>query len=738
MKSGYVKLLFLGIVFFLIAISVVTYKSLDDYIEEVRWVRHSSDVQETVERVISSIKDSEIGQYGYQLTRDSLLLEPFYASREVLPGVLKSLDSMVSDNIDQHKRVDTLSSLMHNQFRIVEEIIANAKSSQLYMDRYESGLIARSRANMNAIRAVGRRIRANEDRILEERSNSETGMRKIAPVSLLFYGLASLAGIAFLFSRVLDELEKRKKAEDSLRDNVQALKREVGIREFTQKTLRNVIDNSLDGIVAFRALRDKLGGIDDFECILVNSVGAATIMSTGTDVIGKRLLAVHPSVKADGLFETYARVVESGIPIQVERRHALKGFSTWYNMTAVKLEDGLVVTFADITAQKLQRMLIEEREELLKEAEQVANMGSWKWMKNTDELIWSDGLFRVLEKSRAEYKPSWKSFLDNVHYEDRPAMRNFLASLRVNPDPKQLEYRIDTNNSVRYLSMILKPLKQTNDMQPNLLGTVIDITERKIYENQLKQYTLELQRSNQDLEQFAYVASHDLQEPLRKIRAFGDLAAKGMVKGEESTTDYIQRMQSAAARMQVLIQDLLLFSRVSRSGNAFEPIVMNTLLDEVLEDLNVQIQREQARVVVGALPNVIGEPSQLRRLFQNIISNAIKFHKPDVKPEINVTGRVLRRAEILDEYNVSVGSRAWACYSIVDNGIGFEEKYAEKIFNIFQRLHGRNEYEGTGIGLSVCRKIASNHHGYIFAKSTENVGSEFVLILPMDRSEEQY
>src|SRR6188768_2636438 len=154
MKSGYVKLLFLGIVFFLIAISVVTYKSLDNYIEEVRTIRRSSDVQETLERVLSSIKDAEIGHFGYQLTRDSLFLLPYHTSVQELPGVLKLLDSLVFDDVEQRRRVDTLKTQIDNQFRIVSEILANAKESSLYMDRYELSLISRSRVSMLKIRSL--------------------------------------------------------------------------------------------------------------------------------------------------------------------------------------------------------------------------------------------------------------------------------------------------------------------------------------------------------------------------------------------------------------------------------------------------------------------------------------------------------------------------------------------------------------------------------------------------------
>ncbi|MEO5978498.1 MAG: ATP-binding protein [Chryseolinea sp.] len=732
MKSTYVKLLFLGIVFILFSISILTYRNLNNYIKEVKLIRHSAELLETLEIVLSTIKDAEIGHFGYQLSRDSSFLPPYYSSVKILPGLLKTLDSLVEDNNLQKKRVDTLQRLAYDHFLIINEILANASQSALYMDRYESDLLLNGRDNMNEIRAVAGRIRAKEEQIFQERISSETGLRNIAPISLLFYGLASLAGIAFLFSRVLDELEKRKTAEDNLRDNVQTLRKEVSIREFTQKTLRNVLDNSLDGIMAFRVVRNVHEQIVDFEWILANAISSVSTGHYERNLIGKRLLDVLPGSKGDGLFDMYREVVESGTPRQVERLYDNDGLNNWFNITGVKLEDGLVVTFSDITGQKLQRMLIEEREVLLKDAEQVANMGSWKWNEKTDELIWSDGMFRILGKSPKEFLPSWSSFIDNVHPEDRTGVDRFLNEIKIKRSGLKIDYRVEVDDAIRFLSMVSKPIQEIGMTSPEILGTVIDITERKLYENQLKQYTTELKRSNEDLEQFAYVASHDLQEPLRKIRAFGDLAAKQQLKSDTQNSDYIQRMQSAAARMQVLIEDLLLFSRVSRSSNPFERLSMKTLLDEVIDDLNEQVKRENAIVIVEKLPEVRGERTQMKRLFQNLISNAIKFHKPQELPRVTITGKSVRHTEVMAELHIKVSAREYARFSVLDNGIGFDEKYADKIFNIFQRLHGRNEYEGTGIGLSICRKIVMNHNGFIIAKSQENVGSEFIIILPVD------
>jgi len=250
-----------------------------------------------------------------------------------------------------------------------------------------------------------------------------------------------------------------------------------------------------------------------------------------------------------------------------------------------------------------------------------------------------------------------------------------------------------------------------------VLGSARDITESKRAEETLARQTEELARSNAELEQFAYVASHDLQEPLRKIQAFGDrLETKyGEVLTDEGS-DYLQRMRNAAERMQTLINRLLAFSRVTSGAEPFGSVNLAEVAEGVLADLAVRIERTGGRVEVGDMPIIDADPMQMRQLLQNLIDNGLKFHKEEEAPVVKVY------AELLDE----------VCQIIVeDNGIGFDEKHLDRIFTIFQRLHGRSEYEGTGVGLAICRKIAERHGGSITAKSEPGEGATFIVTLPV-------
>ena len=233
----------------------------------------------------------------------------------------------------------------------------------------------------------------------------------------------------------------------------------------------------------------------------------------------------------------------------------------------------------------------------------------------------------------------------------------------------------------------------------------------------LKEFALKLERSNQELQDFAYIASHDLQEPLRKIIAFSDrlLVKHGDALAQQGV-EYFKRIQHAARRMQTLIDNILDFSRVTTRAQSFTAINLTLVVQEVLTDLEIQIARTGGQVKVEPLPTIEADPTQMRLLLQNLISNALKYHRPEQPPIVEIRGKI-------EENHCQL--------TVADNGIGFDEKYLEQIFTIFQRLHGRSSYEGTGIGLAICRKIVERHNGSITARSTPNLGSVFSILLPV-------
>ena len=277
-------------------------------------------------------------------------------------------------------------------------------------------------------------------------------------------------------------------------------------------------------------------------------------------------------------------------------------------------------------------------------------------------------------------------------------------------------YAIENGSLYKFARDQNKNLEQTVQKRTRTLENQAGKLKNEIEER--TKIEEELKRSNQDLQDFASIASHDLQEPLRKVIMFGD-RLNAQFSGEMSgkALGYLERMSDAASRMQILINELLLFSRVGSIARPFKATNLEKIVQEVLSDLESRLNRSQARIIIEDLPTVEADEVQMRQLFQNLISNALKFHKKDIPPVVTIRGQV---------------NGSGVCEIVVcDNGIGIDEQYAARIFKPFERLHGRSEYEGTGMGLAICRKIVKRHGGAIAVKSRPNEGCEFSVTLPL-------
>jgi two-component system sensor kinase FixL len=270
---------------------------------------------------------------------------------------------------------------------------------------------------------------------------------------------------------------------------------------------------------------------------------------------------------------------------------------------------------------------------------------------------------------------------------------------------------------------------------PVLTFFVRDISLRKRAEEEQRRHAQELERSNRDLEQFAYVASHDLQEPLRKIRTFGDrLATTCGDTLPEPGRQCVERMQNAAERMQELIDGLLNLSRVTTKAVDFEQVDLMKVAREVVSDLEVKIDESGGRVEFERLPAIEADPLQIRQLLQNLVGNALKFHREGEPPRVQISARFVKGRDSLALDRSPEDERCRI--EVKDNGIGFEEKYLDRVFEVFQRLHPRDVYEGTGVGLAICRKIVERHGGTITAQSEPGRGATFIVDLPVAQRKE--
>lgn len=280
-----------------------------------------------------------------------------------------------------------------------------------------------------------------------------------------------------------------------------------------------------------------------------------------------------------------------------------------------------------------------------------------------------------------------------------------------------------------WVELHMFPVSDADGMQEYVTFVQHEITAQRALLEAHEAATAELTRSNRALQEFASVASHDLQEPLRKIMTFGAYLGEATENTlDAEARDYLDRMLHAAGRMRILINDLLAFSRVTARVQPFVPVDLAQTVHDVVTDLEAQLIETHGRVIVGELVTLDADPRQMGMVFQNLISNALKFARPGIPPEVTISGQIVappHRAATRGE------GRRWYAVQVTDNGIGFDPKYAEKIFAVFHRLHRRSEYEGTGIGLAICREIAANHGGMVTAMAVPGAGASFTLTLPM-------
>ena len=446
--------------------------------------------------------------------------------------------------------------------------------------------------------------------------------------------------------------------------------------------------------------------------------------------------AVHPDDRANDLDVWEHAVVARG-PCDYEhrlRRH--DGHYRYFSVHAVPVfgEDGEIREWAGIHSDITQRKL----------TEQSLRDGERQFRELADampQIVWGarpDGHFDYYNKrwyettGRAERAAGDASWSDVIHPEDqRQALARWQAAI-ASGNSYEIEYRLRHRDGTYrwYLGRAL-PVRDHAARITRWFGTCTNIDQRRQTEDQLMTSTLQLTQSNRELQDFATVASHDLQEPLRKIHSF-----VGCLRDEQAATlnpeglAYLTRIQNATKRMTTLISDLLELSQISSQGRPLIPVNLNDVITGVVSDLEARLTQTGGRVEVSELPIVASDEVQMRQLLQNLIGNALKFHRPDVPPVIQVTSELIAGIDANGRTQPEGACRI----SIVDNGIGFAEKYLDRVFTIFQRLHGRGVYEGTGIGLAVCRRIVERHGGTITARSTPGHGSTFIVTMPVIQS----
>jgi signal transduction histidine kinase len=587
-SPAFLKSVFVVSIFAIFFISAITYKHISILNNSSKWVNHSYDINLELERLFSYLKDSETGQRGFLITKDSTFLDPYFKAKNNIAHSFALVKKYTKNDPEQEDNVRRLQFYINKRQNYLSATLHLSLKKSLTDKELKSKIII-GKQTMDSVRSQINQMIVLEKKTLKERELNYKDTIKVTPIFIYITLLVTLILISVSYIRITKDLEKMQ--------------------------------------VAYNRL---------------------TVLNESSNL-----------------------------------------------------------------------------------AEMVGNFGSWQMNSDTDEVVFSDNIYRLLGCKPQSFSANRENFLKYVHPEDL-LFFDIKATDRIeNDNLSPYTYRIiRKDKQLRYFRNTGRVVINRSEKKI-IIGTTTDVTDEVLASLSLEQQNIELEASNKELLAFNYVASHDLQEPLRKIQTFvSRLSDKEYTNLSDSGKEFIDRINASVNRMRILIDDLLQYSRANKTEKVFEKVNLNDLLENAKFDLAQSIEEKNAIIQSEELPSMTVIPFQIQQLFINLIGNSLKYSKQNVVPKIKISSKKVVALE--DEQIPKNTKDKFYKITFEDNGIGFEQEYAEKIFVLFNRLHNKNEYAGTGIGLAICKKIVENHKGFIFAEGKPNKGSIFTIYLSED------
>jgi len=673
------------------------------------WVAHTRQVQSDLSDLLSAMHEVEAGQRGFVITGNPHFLEHRGAASEAVATWLADLRSLTADNPQQQAWVADLEDLTARKMAFSEHVL-ELRNQEGFAAAAALINTEEGRALMDRIQTLIDTMQDEENRLLEVRSAALRASQHSAALLLLGFVVLALGLLLGVYTVLRRDLRERVRAEANL---------------------RGLLESAPDATLVV----DASGRI-----VIVNAQVPSLFGYTREELLGQpverlmpaRFREIHTHHRTAFLEDARTRPMGADLRLSAVSKEGDE-FPVEISLSPLHTETGTWVTASvrDITERERAAEALRQAAEQIRDLYNRAPCGYHSLNPEGTFVEINDTELSWLGRRREEVVERLK-FTEVLTPQSAARFEREYPLFKQRGWARDLEFEYVRSDGT-ILPVLLNATAITDAAGQYVMSRsmVIDMRERKRAEHLLIERET-LDRTNRELQEFAYVASHDLQEPLRKIQAFGDrVVTKCAAVLPEDAKDYLTRMQKAAARMQTLINDLLSFSRVTTHARPFGPVDLNAIARDVISDLEGRIEQTRGRIEVSPLPTIDADATQMRQLLQNLLGNALKFHRAGVPPVVHVSSQVTNGK---GQTPPPPPDEPMCELVVTDDGIGFDEKYLDRIFTIFQRLHGHDEYEGTGLGLAICRKIVERHHGHITARSTPGQGASFVITLPVRQS----
>jgi signal transduction histidine kinase len=728
-SSIFHKIIFTISLFVILFIGAITFKHINNISDSSKLLMHTYEVNLELEHLFSYIKDSENSMRGYLISKDTIYLEPYRTATKNVNKTFLSLKKLTYDNKMQQENLQDLFKIVNKRYEYMKayseqsrrvDITNNSNFKKNF--RESSKLLVDIRNKLNEMVDL-------EESYLKARNSEYNNQIYLTPILTLGILFITLVLLIFAYNQTTKDVDKLQAAYTKLKKSqflsYQAeILSEFGTWEWNLNTNVIVYSDNLYRILgtepqSFEAGQEnfmKFVHEEDYQIV--------------NDIFDKILKDEH-------LPYSYFRITRKDNEIRYLRSIGKLFVDDLGNKTVL----GVTV---DITDEHFKNELLKSSNEDLisvnkelkifdessRQAEILGQYGSWVLSYDTFEFKYSDNKFRLLGCKPQSFNPTIEKLLEFVHPDDKHIVIEANESALKTKEIPNMDYRIiRKDGKIRHFKTIAKSFVDLSGTE-SMIGTTQDVTDDYNKSEQLRNRNKELEQNIKELNEFNHVASHDLQEPLRKIQTFiSRINDKEKDNLSDFGKEYLTRIEKASNRMRVLINDLLQYSRNNRTEKIFEKIDLNEQLGNTLSELSQSIEDKKAIINHSELPKIKGISFQIQQLFTNLLSNSLKYAKEDVTPVINISSKEIiakNEPSLKDDTN-----KKYHKIEFKDNGIGFDQENAEKIFLLFNRLHGKTEYQGTGVGLAICKKIVETHDGQIFAKSKLDDGATFTVYIPV-------